>query len=82
MVAEEPLPEESEIHLLIEFPNESEPVSLAGVVSHTVVLEDEDVPGMGILFRFENGDRESLAKTIDALEKSFLEGALADDLLL
>jgi Tfp pilus assembly protein PilZ len=82
VVAEEPLPEDSEVHLLVEFPDRAEPMSLAGRVSHTVVIEDEDVPGMGILLDLEDGDRKELEIIIDDLEAKFLKAALPEDLLL
>lgn len=82
VVAEEPLPEESEVHLLIEFPGASEPTSIAGVVSHTVVIEDDDVPGMGILFRLPPEERAAFEARIDALEKAFLSGSLPEETLL
>lgn len=82
VVAEEPLPEESEVHLLIEFPGEAEPASVAGVVSHTVVVEDDDVPGMGILFTLTPEQRTAFESRVDALEKAFLSGSLPEDTLL
>ncbi len=82
VVTEEPLPEDSEIHLLISFPQHEEPVSLVGTVSHTVVVEDEDVPGMGILFQFTEGQSEPFKQTIDHLEKQFLAAKLPEKLLL
>lgn len=82
VVTEEPLPEESEIHLLIQFPQHEEPSSVTGVVSHTVVVEDEDVPGMGILFVFAEGQADTFKAAIDGLEKKFLAAELDDELLL
>jgi len=82
VVAEEPLPEESEVHLLIEFPGDGDPVSVAGTVSHTVVIEDDDVPGMGILFSLTPEQRGPFEERIDQLEKAFLKGSLPDRVLL
>lgn len=77
VVTESPLPEDSEVHLLITVPGREQPLSLSGIVSHTVVPEDEDVPGMGIVFQLgDDNVRAQLARTIDELEKRFL----ADDL--
>lgn len=81
LIAEDPLPEESEIHVFLHIPTEPEPVSLTGLVSHTVVIEDEDIPGMGIRFRHEEGELERFSERIDRLERAFLEGALPDDCL-
>lgn len=82
VVTKDPLPEESELHLFIAFPGRSEPLSLTGVVAHTVVVEDEDVPGMGIRFDLDDEARDELTKRIDALEKSFLSGQLEDKYLV
>ena len=80
IVAEEPLPEDSEIHMLISIPEMDDPISVNGVVSHTVVIEDEDVPGMGIVF--DEAGEQKVAKIVDALEKRFLSGTLPDYVLL
>ncbi len=78
VVSEQPLPEDSPVHLVLEIPGHSEPITLTGVVSHTVVVEDEDLPGMGIVF----DDSTILANVVDELEKRFLAGSLPDDVLL
>lgn len=82
IVSEEPLPEESEIHLLVTFPGRAIPFELAGVVSHTVVVEDEDVPGMGVRFVFDGTKAADFAKLIDEIESRFVRGDLPDELLL
>ena len=82
VVTEDPLPEGSEVHLLVTVPNRPTPVSLAGVVSHTVVVEDEDLPGMGIRFRHQAGQRDEMVRLVDELERMFIENRLADDHLL
>jgi Tfp pilus assembly protein PilZ len=82
VISEDPLPEESEIHLLLSFPGRPEPVSLAGVVSHTVVIEDEDVPGMGIRFQFGRDEQAGFVSLIDELEDRFVHGTLPEDCLL
>ena len=82
VVTEEPLPEDSDVHLLIKFPQHDEPLSLLGSVSHTVVVEDEDVPGMGIVFKFAEGQADEFKKSIDTLEKRFLKAELPEKLLL
>lgn len=82
VVSEQPLPEGSEVHLIFRFPGIREGMSLSGIVSHTVVVEDEDVPGMGILFNHTDDERRRLAAIVDDLEKGFLEGSLPEELLL
>jgi hypothetical protein len=81
VVSTDPLPEDSEVHLLITFPGRPQPLSLSGTVSHTVVPEDEDVPGMGIVFDARTAEAADLAGAVDALEKAFLGNELPDELL-
>jgi len=82
VITEDPLPEGSEVHLLLTVPNRSNPVSLAGIVSHTVVVEDEDVPGMGIRFRHQVGQRDEMVRVVDELERMFMENRLDEEFLL
>ncbi|RMH41535.1 MAG: hypothetical protein D6689_10855 [Deltaproteobacteria bacterium] len=81
VVTERPLPEQSEVHLRIDIPG-GEPLAVTGVVGHTVVIEDEDVPGMGILFRADDALRARLRDAVDALERRFVAGDLPDDVLM
>ncbi|ACY13129.1 PilZ domain-containing protein [Haliangium ochraceum] len=81
VISEDPLPEESRIHMLITVPGRDEPLSLHGEVSHTVLADDEDIPGMGVVF--EQQDRsDELTGIIDRLEKAFLSGTLPESTLL
>jgi len=82
VVAENPLPEGSQVHLRIEVPGDGEPLRLGGLVSHTVVVEDEDVPGMGIVFQFQGEDRVRVKAVVDQLEQRFQTGKLPDDVLM
>lgn len=82
VVTENPLPEESEIHLFVTVPGLSEQLTLAGVVSHTVVVEDEDVPGMGIRFQLDSSQQERLSEVVDRLEARFRSGDLPEECLL
>lgn len=81
VLSDEPLPEDAEVHLLITLPGRPQPLSVVGVVSHTVVPEDEDVPGMGIVFRLSDSERAEVTAAVDALEKAFLTGELPEDTL-
>jgi uncharacterized protein (TIGR02266 family) len=82
VITEDPLPEGSEVHLLVTVPNRSTPVSLAGIVTHTVVVEDEDVPGMGIRFRHQANQRDEMVRLVDELERMFVENRFEDEHLL
>lgn len=81
VISEDPLPEETQIHLLISWPNLVEPLSLSGEVTHTVVIEDEDLPGMGIVF-VKDEVSARLQDLVDQLEQDFLNGRLGDEFLL
>lgn len=81
VISDDPLPEDSEIHLFIAFPGRKDPMSLTGIVAHTVVVEDEDVPGMGVRFTLDADVASDLTETVDALEKAFLSGSLPDQYL-
>ena len=82
VVTDDPLPEGSEVHLLITLPTRPVPLSVTGVVSHTVVLEDEDVPGMGIRYRLAAGEEAEVTGAIDEIERLFMENRLPDVHLL
>lgn len=82
VVTEDPLPEEAEVHLLIAFPGAKQPLSTIGVVSHTVLPEDEDTPGMGIVFSAREAELRPLVEAIDRLDQAFRTGALPDDVLM
>jgi hypothetical protein len=82
VVSDNPLPEQSEVHLRLELPGHDTPIALRGTVSHTVVVEDEDVPGMGILFHFDDGQAEVFSLLIDELERRFTTGDLPEDILM
>lgn len=83
VVTEDPLPEGSEVHLLLSVPVRPQPVSLTGIVSHTVVVEDEDVPGMGIRFKHaQQSQRDEIVRLVDEVERLFMENKLPEEHLL
>lgn len=81
ILSDAPLPEDSEVHMLITVPNREQALSLVGIVTHTVVPEDEDVPGMGIVFKLDAEHRAILIQTVDELERAFLSGTLPESAL-
>ncbi|MCG8419185.1 MAG: PilZ domain-containing protein [Proteobacteria bacterium] len=81
IITEQPLPEHTKVHLLVKVPKIDKPLSLTGTVTHTVIVEDEDVPGMGIVFA-KDERTEELIQIIDDLEKDFLSGSLPEEVLL
>jgi Tfp pilus assembly protein PilZ len=82
VISEDPLPEGSELDLRISIPGRDEPLAVAGTIGHTVVVEDEDVPGMGIRFVLTEENRKPLQELVDDLEAKFNAGELPDDVVL
>ncbi len=77
-----PLPEDSLVYVVLSVPGHDLPIELKGVVSHTVLLEDRDVPGMGIRYVFDDGGQaESLAMIIDMLERDFFASRLPESVI-
>jgi uncharacterized protein (TIGR02266 family) len=82
ILTDAPLPEDSEVHLFLSIPGYTQPLSLTGMVQHTVVPDDEDIPGMGILFKMDDAQKAALVKAVDELERAFMSGSLPEALLL
>lgn len=77
LFTDKPLPETSQIHMLVVVPGMAQPLSLMGKVSHTILPdEDDDPPGMGIVFELDDAQRVALIATIRELEAKLLEGKL------
>lgn len=76
LLTDRPLPETSQIHMLITVPGKAQPLSLVGKVSHTIVPADDEPPGMGIVFELDDAQRESLASVIRELEEQLMSGRL------
>lgn len=76
LFTDKPLPEMSQVHMLLTVPGKPAPVSLVGVVSHTIVVSDEEPPGMGIVFDLDDNQREALRVVIAELEQALKAGKL------
>ena len=63
-----PLPETSQVHMLVTVPGKAQPLSLVGKVSHTILAADEEPPGMGIVFDLDDAQREQLLEVMKELE--------------
>src|SRR5688572_3973401 len=50
ILTEAPLPEGTLVHFVLHLPGRDDPLELKGHVTHTVVIDDDDVPGMGVRF--------------------------------
>jgi uncharacterized protein (TIGR02266 family) len=76
LFTDKPLPETSQVHMLVSVPGKPQPLSLVGKVSHTILAQDEEPPGMGIVFDLDDAAREQLQKVMEELEKLLDTGKL------
>jgi hypothetical protein len=74
LFTEAPLPETSQVHMLVSVPGKQQPLSLVGKVSHTILPHDEEAPGMGIVFDLDDAQREHLQAVIKELEELLAAG--------
>ncbi len=76
LFTDKPLPETSQIHMLVTVPGIAQPLSLMGKVSHTILAEDGAKPGMGIVFALDGPQREQLVGIVKQLEVEMAGGTL------
>lgn len=76
LFTDKPLPETSQVHMLVTVPGKPQPLSLVGKVSHTIIAEDEEPPGMGIVFELDDAQREQLVAVVKELEQLLQDGEL------
>jgi Tfp pilus assembly protein PilZ len=76
LFTDKPLPETSQVHMLVSVPGKPNPLSLVGKVSHTILAADEEPPGMGIVFDLDEAQREALLAVIKELEDALMKGGL------
>lgn len=76
LFTDRPLPETSQVHMLVTLPGRAQPLSLVGKVSHTILAHDEEPPGMGIVFDLDDAARDQLSEIIRELEDQLQAGAL------
>ncbi|MFH0900995.1 MAG: PilZ domain-containing protein [Pseudomonadota bacterium] len=81
VLADRPLAEGAVVGMTIRVPGHPTPLSVSGTVTHTVLVEDEDVPGMGIRFNLDEKQATVLATLMDELEAGFYRGALPDEVI-
>jgi hypothetical protein len=80
ILTDKPLPERTLVHFVLTVP-ERPPWSLKGTVTHTVIVEDEDVPGMGVKFTLDPAETADMVKAVDKLEEAFFKGALPEEVI-
>ncbi len=76
LFTDKPLPETSQVHMLVTVPGKPQPLSLVGKVSHTILAVDDEPPGMGIVFDLDENQREQLIAVIKELEEQLERGGL------
>jgi Tfp pilus assembly protein PilZ len=76
LFTDKPLPETSQVHMLVTVPGKTQPLSLVGKVSHTILAADEEPPGMGIVFDVDEAQREQLLEVMKELEDQLKAGGL------
>ncbi|MEO8705698.1 MAG: PilZ domain-containing protein [Kofleriaceae bacterium] len=76
LFTDNPLPETSQVHMLVAVPGKPQPLSLMGKVSHTILPIDEEPPGMGIVFELDEAQRELLVAIMKELEVELQAGRL------
>ena len=81
LFTDKPLPETSQVHMLVTIPGKPQPLSLVGKVSHTILAHDEEPPGMGIVFDLDEATREQLNAVIREIEEALEKGVLPSPLV-
>jgi Tfp pilus assembly protein PilZ len=81
LFTDKPLPETSQVHMLVTIPGRADPLSIVGKVSHTILAQDEEPPGMGIVFEVDDALRETLKAVMNELEAQLREGKLPTTIL-
>jgi Tfp pilus assembly protein PilZ len=76
LFTDKPLPETSQVHMLITVPGRTDPLSIVGKVSHTILANDDEPPGMGIVFELDDAQRTALTSVINELESQLNDGKL------
>lgn len=81
ILADAPLPEGTLVHFVVGIPDREEQLELRGYVTHTVIVEDDDVPGMGVRYETDATQAAELVAIVDKLEAAFMVGSLPDDVI-
>lgn len=76
LFTDRPLPETSQVHMLLTVPGRPDPVSLVGKVSHTIIAIDDEPPGMGIVFALDEAGRTQMHEIVAQLERELRTGML------
>ena len=74
LITDKPLPETSQIHMLVSIPGKVQPLSLMGKVTHSVEGDEDEPAGMGIAFELDDAQREQVAETVKEIEDHLRAG--------
>ncbi len=74
LFTDKPLPETSQIHMLVTIPGKPQPLSLMGKVTHSVDGDEDEPSGMGIVFELDVTQREQMIETVKELEDQLRAG--------
>ena len=81
LFTDRPLPETSQVHMLLAIPGRPQPLSLVGKVTHTILEQDDEPPGMGIVFDLDDTQRATLRGVLAELEEQMKAGKLPTNAL-
>lgn len=77
LFTDKPLPETSQVHMLVAVPGKAQPLSLMGKVSHIIPTGEDASPGMGIVFDMDDNQKAELNEIVKQLEAELREGRLS-----
>lgn len=77
LFTDKPLPETSQVHMLVAVPGKSQPLSLVGKVSHIIPTGEDEAPGMGIVFEMDEKQKAELNEVVKELEAKLTDGRLS-----
>jgi len=76
LFTDKPLPETSQVHMLVAIPDRPQPFSVFGRVTHTILPHDDEPPGMGLIFELDDTQRATLGVIVKELEEQMHAGRL------
>lgn len=76
LFTDRPLPETSQVHMLVAIPDRPQPFSVFGRVTHTILPHDDEPPGMGLIFDLDDTQRAALGAIVKELEEQMHAGRL------
>lgn len=77
LFTDKPLPETSQVHMLVAVPGKAQPLSIVGKVSHTIPTGEDAAPGMGIVFEMDETQKAELNEIVKELEAQLSDGRLS-----